>query len=306
MKQKIVTGYWMDCEGYPFQGTQAIRKIRYLGSLSSHCIGTKLPVVCYTHERNLEELTHLKNSQNLENLEIKKMELNEMKLHEKINKVREKNFDVNLEGRGPEIMWGKFDVLERELEGFDQVFWVDAGLQNPSIFPWRYCKKYNKKEDHNDLRAAWWADLDVFDFKSLFNNMIFQKLEKICIDKMCFLGSLNPQISYVTFFENEIFNYNINSPYPVGGMFGGNVSLVKKFISHCWEICEFVLKKEFLCTEEAIMKFAYDKMEKKEIFDLLFSAYHSGNHDQFHFEMWSEDSGLQKPLYMVWHDLLKL
>lgn len=298
----------MDCEGYPFQGTQAIRKSRYLGSIFAHCIGTNLPVVCYTHEKSLQELVDLKNQKKLENLEIKIMELNEMKLHERIKKVRDKNFDINLEGRGTEIMWGKFDVLERELEGCDQVFWVDAGLQNPSIFPWRYCKKYNKKEDHDDLKAAWWSDLDVFDFKSLFNHLIFEKLKKICNDKICFLAVTNPQISYLNFFEKEIFKYNISSPYPVGGMFGGNVNLVKKFISHCWEICDLVLDNSFLCTEESIMKFAYDKMNKDETYDLLFSSYHNGHfdHDQFHFEMWSEESGLPKPLYMVWLDLLKL
>jgi hypothetical protein len=66
MKTKIVTAYWMDCEGYPFQGGYPIRKIRYLGSLIGHCQGSNLPVICYTHEKSLKELTDIKNEYNLE------------------------------------------------------------------------------------------------------------------------------------------------------------------------------------------------------------------------------------------------
>ena len=44
MKAKIVTAYWMDVEGYPFQGTRQSLKTRYLGSLISHCKGIDLPI----------------------------------------------------------------------------------------------------------------------------------------------------------------------------------------------------------------------------------------------------------------------
>ena len=60
MKTKIVTAYWMDVEGYPYQGVSPIRKIRYQGSLISHCIGSGLPVICYTHSKNYEELNDIK------------------------------------------------------------------------------------------------------------------------------------------------------------------------------------------------------------------------------------------------------
>ena len=54
MKSKIVTAYWMDVNGYPFQGSSDVRKPRYLGSLISHCIGSGLPVICYTHNKNYD------------------------------------------------------------------------------------------------------------------------------------------------------------------------------------------------------------------------------------------------------------
>ena len=71
MNTKLVTAYWMDCQGRPFQGAKPIRKIRYQGSLISHCIGSNLPIVCYTHQKNFDELTEIKLKFKLTNLELK-------------------------------------------------------------------------------------------------------------------------------------------------------------------------------------------------------------------------------------------
>jgi hypothetical protein len=304
MKSKIVTAYWMDANGYPFQGSNNVRKPRYLGSLIAHCKNINLPVVCYTHSRNLEELETLKLKYELSNLEIKLLELNQIKLHSKINEVRDRNFNTDLDGRGPEIMWGKFDVLERELDGFDNVYWVDCGLQHPGIFPWRYCKQYNTLESHKNLSSPWWSEYESYDFGSLFNTEIFNKLNGVCGDKISLLTSLSPQISY-PFYSKNVIDYNITSPYPVGGLIGGNVKVLKKFIDLYWDFAKIVLDNDFICTEEGIMKIVYDKMDSSEVVNLTFSAYASGEHDDYHFNMWDINSNNLKPLYMVWNDILK-
>ena len=221
MKTKIVTAYWMDVNGYPFQGSTNVRKPRYLGSLISHCQGIELPVVCYTHSKNLEELNKIKTDYNLSNLEIKILELSDMKYHKQISKIRDEFFNTDLDGRGPEIMWGKFEVIEKELEGFDYVYWLDVGLQHPGIFPWRYSKKYNKIEDHVNLSAPWWSDYDVHNFSSLLNTKIFDNLNLMCENKIALITSINPQISY-PFYNLGLIDYTIQSPFPVGGMIGGN------------------------------------------------------------------------------------
>jgi hypothetical protein len=303
MKSKIVTAYWMDVNGYPFQGSSNVRKPRYLGSLIAHCKNINLPIVCYTHTKNLEELEDIKSKYELSNLEIKLLELTDVKCHKEINEVRERNFSTDLDGRGPEIMWGKFDVLGRELDGFDNVYWVDCGLQHPGIFPWRYCKKYNKIEDHKNLSSPWWSEYDSHNFGSLFNTEIFNNLNKMCDNKIALLTSLSPQISY-PFLSKNMVDYNFTSPYPVGGLIGGNVNILKKYITLYWDFAKVVLENDFLCTEEAIMKVIYDKMDTNEIIDLKFSAYASGEHDDFHFNMWDIKSNNPKPLYMVWHDII--
>jgi hypothetical protein len=114
---------------------------------------------------------------------------------------------------------------------------------------------------------------------------------------------VSPQISY-PFYSKNIIDYHVTSPYPVGGLIGGNVEILKKYINLFWDFAEIVLDNELICTEEGIMKVVYDKMNSSEVFNLTFSAYASGEHDDYHFNMWDINSNNSKPLYMVWHDIL--
>jgi len=175
MKTKIVTAYWMDSEGYPFQGMGAVRKDRYLGSLIAHCRNLGNEIIVYTHNKNLKELEQLKSTHNLDNLTIKLLELTDMKLHKEINEVRERFFNEDLNGRGPEIMWGKFDIIERESNNCDRIYWIDCGLQHPGIFPWRYSGRYNKIEDHSGNSFNWWLDYNTFNFAPIFNETLIKK-----------------------------------------------------------------------------------------------------------------------------------
>jgi len=304
MKAKIVTAYWMDVEGYPFQGTRQSLKTRYLGSLISHCKGIDLPIICYTHSKNEKELLDLKNEYKLDNLEIKILELSDMKYHSQISQVRDSNFDNCLEGRGPEIMWGKFQAVEQELDGFDRVYWIDCGLQHPGIFPWMYCVPYGDKKFHVNVIRPIWADCEItqYDFTKLFNTNIFEKLNNVCDGKIATLCCTSPQIGY-PYVEHGIETIPIQAPYPIGGMIGGDTKQFKKYLQTFWETCEKVLDKNFLCTEEVIMKVAHD-INKDIMLPFTFGAYQTNEHDQYHFELWNETFNKPKPLYMVWHDII--
>lgn len=304
MKSKLVTAYWMDVPGYPFQGASSIRKKRYLGSLISHCIGSKLPVVCYTHKISFDELNEIKENYKLNNLEIKILELTDIKFHNNINNIRSNKFDPNLDGRGTEIMWGKFDILERELDGFDNVYWVDAGLQHPGIFPWMFSKVHNKNLANFGIPNNWWDVLDVFNFSKFINHKFYDKLNVICKNKIMFVCSYGPQIGY-PLQPNNIVDYLFSSPYPVGGMFGGNVKILKKYLNLFWSYAEKVLDKEILCTEEVLMKPAYDLMPEEELYTGIFDCFSSSieNHDEFHYEMWKPNKQTRKPFYMVWQEI---
>jgi len=299
MRIKIVTGYWMDCQGTPFRGVGEGRKDRYLGSIKAHCENLNYPIICYTHQRSYDELKHLKDTYNLNNLQIKIMELYDMKLHKEINKVRENTSIVEDDGRGTEILWGKLDVLEKELNDCDFIYWIDAGLQHPGIFPWRYSKKYNKIEDHKESIPYWWTEYDVYNFKELLNKKTIDILNNLCKNKVCFLTSNNPQVSY------HIYE-NIGAllpPYPIGGFFGGDSKKLKKFIELYWDFCYTLLSNDKLATEEVVMKYCYDKLTENEKINFIFEYHAVGEHDEYHFEEWNENKN-PKPLYMVWKDIL--
>jgi hypothetical protein len=306
MKSKIVTGYWMDCVGYPFQGTGPIRKERYLGSLIAHCQNIQYPIICYTHERSLHEVEKVKRDYNLENLEIKILELYDAKYHSEIDAIR--NSDVprytrELDGRGCEIMWSKFLLLERELKDCDRIYWLDVGLQHPGLFTWSHSKKYNKPEEHVGLVAPWWADYDVYNFPNFINKAVFQKLDQITEGKVTLLASIQPQISY-PFRALGILEKPFESPYPVGALVGGDPVQVQKYVNAYWHFAELLLEKNTLVTEESIMKPALDSMNPEDVLLFTFERFHCCEHDQFHFSKWEESWGEPKPLYMVIHDIL--
>lgn len=318
LRTKIVTAYWMDCSGYPFYSAASVRKFRYLGSLASHCKGIDLPIICYTHQRNYDELLELKNSQNLGNLEIKLLELSEMQIHPKINEVRERllseRLEKELDGRGPEIMWGKFDAVEREFEDADMVYWVDCGLQNPHLFPWRYSTKYPSREDHDftnpeTLKAKnWGMESDAFDFRSIFNTKIFDRLNELNRGKITFFCSETPNVNFGQLGPNVV-DYAIQGPYPVGGVIGGDIEVYKKFMTYFWEAADRVLANNVLCTEEALMKLVYDKIREDEKISLVFYSWFHGfdyNQMNFHFSEYdSETAGYGKPFYTLFNDIFK-
>lgn len=305
MRTKIITAYWMDVEGYPYQGTSDSRKLRYLGSLISHCRGIHFPIICYTHKKNEKELYDLKKEYNLKNLEIKILELGDMKYHKRINQIRDKNFDTDLNGRGPEIMWGKFQVIENEIDNCDRIYWIDCGLQHPGIFPWMYCVPYGDRKYHINVQVPEWHNNEIsqYDFTKLFNGKIFDKLNIICDNKIASLVSIDPQIDYNFFYEKNILKTTLSSPYPIGGMIGGDVKPMKLYLKTFWETCEKLLDKQVLCTEEAIMKVVHDS-HLNIIISFDFNVYATNECEPFHFELWTKKINKLKPLYMVWHDIL--
>ena len=309
MKTKIVTAYWMDVNGYPFQGASSARKDRYLGSLISHCKNLGHEIICYTHQKNYQELIDLKDKNNLVNLKIKLLELTDMKLHKEINKCRENFFNTDLDGRGPEIMWGKFDILEKEIEDTNQIYWLDVGLQHPGIFPWMYCVPYHDKSFHDlsDGRLPYWNHIQQtqYNFGLIFNDKLINKLFEITKDKMFVITTNNPQTSYNDWFLKGIVNHNINTgPFLIAGMFGGNSDVVQNFINNFWYYAKKAIENDFLVTEESIMKVVYDSMEKNLFLPFDFSTHQSGTNIDYHFEIWKNNDDGPKPLYMIWHDIL--
>jgi hypothetical protein len=310
MKTKIVTGCWLDCFGPPYQGASIYRKYRYLGGLVYQCLGfAPLQVVCYTHKKNYEEISQLKNSYKLENLEIKLLELEEIKLHDKITKVRERNYIEELSGRGPEIMWGKFDILEREIEGVDKLYWTDVGITHAGIFPWRFNSKFNEVHHHIPLpfpAIIELTDLEQYNFTSLYNKALIDKINDLTNNKIFVLTSLNPQHCMDEFIAKQIVKSINLDKHPIGGFIGGDVNVLKIFINKFWNFCNIVLHNNFYNNDETIMKLCYDEFDKNNIVSTNFDVHYDHTSDILfnHFQQWTKESNKPKPLYTVWQDIL--
>jgi len=167
-----------------------------------------------------------------------------------------------------------------------------------------YCVPYGDKKFHVNVVRPIWADCEItqYDFTKLFNTNIFEKLNNVCDGKIATLCCTSPQIGY-PYVEHSIETIPIQAPYPIGGMIGGDTKQFKKYLQTFWETCEKVLDKNFLCTEEVIMKVAHD-INKDIMLPFTFGAYQTNEHDQYHFELWNETFNKPKPLYMVWHDII--
>lgn len=309
MNTKIITSFYLDCEGFPFHGTTPIRRPRYWGGLVYLCKGFyPIKVICYTHKKNLAELENLKEKHNIENLEIKIRELNEMKFHSKISKVLNNRFIPEISGRGLEILWGKFDLLERENNNIENIYWVDVGLTHSGIFPWRFNSKFNKIEHHIPCPfppLIEFENLEQYDFSSIINVSLIKKINSLLKRKIIFLGTLQPQINYDIFLAKKIITSLRSHYFPIGGFFGGNSFLIKEFTSIFWNIGEKVLEKEILTTEEAIMKFCVDNFDENKTLKTCFDVHYDHSSDIVfnHFTQWNASSEKPKPLYTVWQDL---
>lgn len=298
----------MDVPNYPYQGTERMRTDRYLGSLKSHCTNLGYPIICYTHEKNLDELEKFKSDNKLENLIIKIRELSDMKLHKEISVVRDKFYDTNFNGRGMEIMWGKIDLMERELDGTDYIYWIDIGLQHPGIFPWMYNDLYFDLIFHKfeNSEPPYWNDKQQtqYTFGKLFNKTIIDKIITLSKNKTFLISINQPQCDFSGYVNNKICD-EIGVPHIIGGVFGGDVQNFKHFINEFWYFANKNIEYEFFSTEESIMKMCYENMDKNNFITFNFDVWQTNVHDEHHFEMWDVSWNKPKPFYVVFNDILK-
>jgi hypothetical protein len=308
MRYKIVTGYWMDIENKPYAGMSPVRKDRYLGSIISHCRGFQCEVVCYTHERNLEELQTIKSDYNLGNLTIKIRELHDVKYSPEIRRIegiKTAEELSHLNGRPPEVLWGKFDVLRDEATtDVDFVYWVDAGFQSNQIFPYKYCPEITESvRSLNDLpEELFRVPFKQYNFTKIFNRDILNRLATITKDKIVVLVSNDLQCSYHNF---EKYTHKLGN-FPIAGFFGGDREVVKQFCDKFTEGVNLYTSHNILDFEQSIMKYALDEFPEDKLLLYKFVTHQGGIPPEvFHIQGWAPESGYPKPIYAIWEEILK-
>ena len=140
---RFVTAIYNGLHHTPYGG-RLNRDNHYLFSLK--CLaGLKYGIHCYTSEKDKPEIQDYLDKNNIKNVTLEVFELNSMKYHEDILKIKEINRDYyaldNIwEHRCVQLMWMKMFWLDKEAKKTpnDKIFWIDAGISHNGIFPKKY------------------------------------------------------------------------------------------------------------------------------------------------------------------------
>jgi hypothetical protein len=300
-KTKLVTAYWMGIDltntNGKWVGSAPARGHRYLGGIVYHCKNFNIPVVCYTDKRSCNDVYWIKEKYSLDNLEIKLLELEDIKFNDRVMEVANKTEGhiEHLFGRPPQVMWGKFDVMERECtDDLDFIYWIDAGLQAIQLFPlWA-----NPHKDDLDL---WQGDNHKqFNFQTIMNERVIQKLNAQIQNRFAIVLCTQPQDSYYTLDGISV----VPQENPIAGFFGGPRLAVQEFCNAFTEKANLFLDNDILCFEQPIMKYVIDRYDNNKLLKLMFDTHQTGiDPDEFHTIPWKVKPHHLKPLYRVFEEL---
>jgi hypothetical protein len=292
----------MDVITEKYVGAYSSRKQRYLGGIISLCKNFIYDVVCYTHQKSYEEVKKIKDEYSLDNLKIKIKELEDVKYHSDILRIEDIKTKEELEflhGRPPRVMWGKFDFLEEECKDeIDYIYWIDAGLQYVGLFPMRLCKFISD----SDCFLPPQHPFKQYDFGTVFNRNMIDKLTEKIENKFAILVSPNPQDGYHDF-DDYVYK---RCDYPIAGFFGGNKNVVLDFCKKFNEGVEKYVSNDLLAFEQPIMKYALDHFENEKVYKLEFHIHQSPlDFETFHNKVWDKSLNLQKPIFRIWEEIIE-
>lgn len=302
MNTKLVTGYWMDIDCPPYYGVLSAKKERYLSSLITHN-SYNIPIVCYTHQKSFEELSFLKEKYGLSNVEIKIKELHDVKYHTKYQEIRDKLsqqgslWEHEIAGRPPEVLWGKFDVLEYEIKNSQEkyIYWIDVGLHYLGVFP-LWSNPYKDESNFDNVLEK------KFNFTKILNKQVFESLENKLNSRIVTLVNKHQESAHFTNIEGFEGFFRPNSN-PVAGFFGGDKNILKKYCESFWDFGLKHLNEGIICHEQSVMKHIHNTFNLQEMVEFVYET-HQYNVDNFHEKLWESENDGRKPLYTCFLDIV--
>lgn len=231
-------------------GGRPSRNLHYKYSLLSLLKLEGDKYICFTSKEEIDELKNWfynDNSVSPEKLEFIEFNLYETQYFEDIKKL--KNIEeMKQMDRCYEVQYNKFFWLDiiPNLEFYDRVFWIDAGLSHGGIFPEKY--SYGKGfEKHYSF--------------SIINKSLKEKLNQITENEILILSKNNTgRFYWSNTIPHSYYNQYDNSEHIIGGMFGGTVKNMLTFKTRFISLLKDLLQNETnLYFEEHIMSCIYQK-----------------------------------------------
>lgn len=215
----------------------------------------KSGITCYTAPGELEKLRqYFIAERGLTNILLLPYDLYSLPFHNDVNTIRDREantyrYATDWVNRCIEIMWGKFlfikDVI-RDNPNSEYIYWIDAGISHPGIIH----SRFNPHYEHNinfvrDLDKETYPD--TFKNYNIFNETFTENLVRYTgNNNILNIAAKGPQHGRLN--PNNVFKGSV-----VGGLFGGNASLMNAYCDKVIEVYNEFLQKGILCKEEQIM-----------------------------------------------------
>lgn len=220
------------------------KDLHYIASLSSTIKHMK---ACYTIYHSYFDINSFNDS--FSGVKLKERELNDYFFAKKARSLPAKNiYDKTYRNRSLYVQWGKFCMLNSELHGLlehERIYWIDAGLASPGLFP----PKYNPNMNPND--KFHYNDKNIYknhDFSKLLNTEMLKNMKSE--DKVVVICERNVPPE-----DGLIAGTPPNMSRVIGGFFGGPLSKMRVFVSLFLDKLDSLLDAGECYTEEAIMTY---------------------------------------------------
>jgi hypothetical protein len=139
MRVKIMTSIYSDLYGSELGGRHG-RKDHYRFSLLSLLKMSQADFVCYTSEREIDDLKeffYVNHNVSEDRLKFVLFDLKTNEYSELINSVKDIEL-IKKSDRCYDIQYAKFSWFKNEDKSYDYYFWFDAGLSHTGLIPDRY------------------------------------------------------------------------------------------------------------------------------------------------------------------------
>lgn len=273
---KFITAIYTDLYGTEFGGRHG-RNHHYRWSLLSLLKMTGADFICYTSDREIEDLKNFFYNENGISEEKLKFSVFDLQNHYFSDLFKQyKNYEeAKKSDRCVEIQYMKFIWFLNEDMSYDYYFWIDAGLSYSGLIPDNYLV-----DNGNYIRK--------FYESTLFNNKLLDNLIKNTSDKFTVIGKENNRNYWSpTVNPKHFFKYD-KSIHVIGGLFGGKkelwgniIELFKKYTN------QVTTEDNRVYHEEDIMTLMFRNHN-----DLFFNYY---------FETWWHDSNKVSGLDIIEH-----
>jgi hypothetical protein len=251
MRTKFITSIYSDLFGTKFGGRPS-RKDHYRYSLLSLLKMTDADFVCYTSEREinqLEEFFYNEYEISKTQLSFIVYDLDETKKTDLIYKYKNLD-DVLKSDRCIDIQYCKFEWLSDNLDNnYDYYFWLDAGLSHSGLVPVKYLSNQGYR--------------GYFE-STLFNNTFLKNLITFTNDKIFLIGKENSRNYWSGTVNPKHFKNHNSSYHIIGGLFGGKLEQVKEYTNLFDENLNVITEHDGrLYHEEDIMTVVWRNNEEK-------------------------------------------